>query len=68
MPECACGHFVCVCNILNSHKSDCSFRISSTCAISIECEHGFGVCSICDPCTCGAGIKISDFSDEINEI
>lgn len=47
-----CKHISCVCEILTAHKKGCSFRLASTCAIPIECDHGFDVCPTCDPCTC----------------
>ena len=34
------------------HESNCKFRIAETCAVGIECDHGYDVCPICDPCTC----------------
>lgn len=34
------------------HNERCKFRRSATCAVAIECEHGYVVCPICDPCTC----------------
>lgn len=49
----ACGHLACVCNIIAAHPDPkCRFRVSSTCAVPVECEHGFDVCPTCDPCTC----------------
>lgn len=47
-----CKHLACVCDIIAKHSEDCKFRKSSTCAIPIECQHGFDVCPECDPCTC----------------
>ena len=47
-----CGHIACVCGTQKRHKPKCAFRISATCAVGIECEHGRDVCPICDPCTC----------------
>lgn len=35
------------------HAEACEFFIAETCAIAIECEHGYDVCPTCDPCTCG---------------
>lgn len=49
-----CGHIACVCRIKASHDDGCKFRLSATCAIPIECEHGYDVCPTCDPCTCSA--------------
>lgn len=47
-----CGFISCVCKILAEHAVDCKYRISATCAVPIECEHGCDVCSYCDACTC----------------
>lgn len=47
-----CGHLSCVCRIKKNHSKDCKFRLATTCAVGIECEHGRDVCPICDPCTC----------------
>lgn len=47
-----CKHFACVCKTLEEHHEACLFRGAVTCAIGIECEHGYDVCPICDPCTC----------------
>ncbi len=47
-----CGHIACVCQIRRDHVESCRFRISATCAVGIECEHGRDVCPTCDPCTC----------------
>jgi len=50
-----CQHFACICQIRKDHPDeDCKFRVSATCAVPIECEHGHDVCDICDPCTCVA--------------
>jgi hypothetical protein len=49
-----CGHIACVCVIQDRHKANCRFRISATCPVGIECDHGYDVCPICDPCDCGA--------------
>lgn len=61
-----CRMLVCVCNILKRHSSECRFRISATCAIPIECEHGYDVCPICDVCNCGAGVVEEDFGEKLN--
>lgn len=50
---CTCGHIACVCVIKMIHKPDCKFLKAATCAVGIECEHGYDVCPKCDPCTCG---------------
>lgn len=50
-----CGHLACVCEIKRLHAEDCPFRISATCPVGVECEHGYDVCPECDSCTCGAG-------------
>ncbi len=47
-----CGFISCVCEILKNHEPECKYRISATCAVPIECEHGCDVCSYCDACTC----------------
>lgn len=57
-----CGHFACVCTIRARHKDDCKFRLAAACATPIECDHGRDVCSICDPCTCGAGVTSEDIA------
>lgn len=55
LPGCPeCGHLACVCGIIEAHTDEnCKFRIAATCAYGIECDHGYDVCPICDPCTCG---------------
>lgn len=50
--NCNCGHISCVCEIKAKHKEDCLYRVSATCVVPIECDHGADVCPICDPCTC----------------
>jgi len=52
--NCACGQIQCVCSHVKGHKVKCKFRVSTLCAVPIECEHGFDVCPQCDPCTCGS--------------
>lgn len=53
MPGCnQCGHLACVCIIEQLHKLGCTFRLAATCAVPIECQHGYDVCPTCDPCTC----------------
>lgn len=37
-----------------NHRRDCRLRVATDCAAAIECEHGYDVCPICDPCTCEA--------------
>lgn len=34
------------------HKPDCTFWRALSGPVAIECEHGYDVCPICDPCTC----------------
>ena len=34
------------------HRPDCRRYVSEACAVAVECEHGFSVCSACDRCTC----------------
>lgn len=53
-----CGHLACVCSIKEKHPDpECRFRVSATCAVPIECDHGYDVCTKCDPCTCKGGLK-----------
>ncbi len=53
-----CGHLTIAgenceaCRIRAAHREGCAFRLSATCAIPIECEHGYDVCPTCDPCSC----------------
>lgn len=47
-----CDRIDCVCDILTSHVDGCKFRLSATCPVAVECEHGRDVCPKCDPCTC----------------
>lgn len=47
-----CGHLACVCAVKVKHEPDCLYRKSVTCPVGVECEHGYDVCPICDPCTC----------------
>lgn len=47
-----CDRLACVCPTKKAHHKDCKFRIAVTCAVGIECEHGYDVCPQCDPCTC----------------
>lgn len=49
-----CGHIACVCKIQKIHDEDCKFRVAATCPAAIECDHGYDVCPICDPCTCSS--------------
>ena len=49
----ACGMLACVCDIKAKHKPECRFLLAATCAVPIECEHGYDVCPKCDPCECG---------------
>ena len=58
IPGCTqCGHLSCVCDVLDSHAQDCPYRRAVTCAVAIECEHGYDVCPKCDPCTCNPGAE-----------
>jgi hypothetical protein len=54
-----CKHISCVCSILKEHKPDCAFKRSATCPVPIECDHGYDVCRICDPCYCFNSESIS---------
>ena len=47
-----CRHYSCICTIEKIHKKNCAYRKSITCAIPVECEHGYSVCFDCDPCFC----------------
>ena len=47
-----CGHFACVCEIRRKHDEACRYRRAAAGSVAIECEHGYDVCPICDPCTC----------------
>lgn len=47
-----CEIIGCVCKEAGEHEPECRYRISLLCPVGIECEHGFDVCLICDPCTC----------------
>lgn len=53
VPDCDCGCIVCCCEEARKHKKTCRRRISMTCIVPIECEHGKYVCDICDTCDCG---------------
>jgi hypothetical protein len=55
--DCTCGMLSCVCHLTAGHAKECRYRISLLCPVGIECEHGWDVCPICDPCTCGATAK-----------
>jgi hypothetical protein len=55
-----CQQCPCCCGVRRNHAADCSFRRAVECPVAIECEHGSDVCSICDPCTCGAGLVPGD--------
>lgn len=48
----------CVCAIQKAHAENCPFRRSVCCPVGIECEHGYDLCPICDPCTCGVGFTL----------
>ena len=62
MTVCTCGHVACVCALKSRHGDGCKFRLAATCAVGIECAHGYDVCPTCDPCTCGVGVAVQDFS------
>ena len=34
------------------HAETCPRRTAATCAVGIECAHGYDVCPVCDPCNC----------------
>lgn len=56
-----CGHIMTTdrpceaCGIRRMHRRRCKFRRAAAGAVGIECEHGYDVCPICDPCTCREG-------------
>lgn len=52
--DCDCGLIQCCCEVARRHTKECRFRVSITCAIPIDCVHGYDSCPQCDPCTCGA--------------
>lgn len=53
IPHCpVCDHYACVCTIRAQHEASCRYRRAAASAVGIECDHGFDVCPICDPCTC----------------
>jgi len=37
------------------HATDCPVAISITCAVAIECKHGYDACPQCDVCNCAVG-------------
>ena len=39
-------------SIKDGHDDTCMFRVAASCTIPNECDHGWDVCPICDPCTC----------------
>lgn len=39
-------------------KPQCPMHRAMTCAVAIECEHGYDVCPKCDPCTCGQCLSV----------
>jgi hypothetical protein len=55
VPDCDCGLIQCACAEARKHKVGCRYRTALTCAIPIECDHGFDVCPQCDACTCEMG-------------
>lgn len=55
-----CGQCPCCCGVRKNHAEDCKFRKAVECSVAIECDHGHDVCSECDPCTCGVGLKEDD--------
>lgn len=40
-----------------THRALCPQILASTCAIPVECEHGYDCCPSCDSCTCPANQK-----------
>lgn len=47
-----CGFICCICQVQKEHEPGCTYRLSMQCPVGIECDHGYDVCPICDPCTC----------------
>ena len=50
--DCDCELISCVCVEARVHRENCPYRGAMTCAVPIECDHGYDVCPKCDPCTC----------------
>jgi hypothetical protein len=40
------------------HEPDCKLYHALNCPVAIECEHGYDVCLICDPCNCFSGMVL----------
>jgi hypothetical protein len=40
---------------------DCPLYKAVNCGTPIECEHGYDVCPICDPCTCDISHRTNPF-------
>ena len=50
-----CNRLACVCDVRAAHPNPrCAYLIAVTCAVPIECEHGYDACPECDPCTCAS--------------
>lgn len=55
------------------HRRSCRFRRAMVAPVPVECEHGYDVCSECDPCTCAMLAERSkpaesgDTNNNINE-
>lgn len=47
-----CGFICCICQVQKDHEPGCTYRLSMQCPVGIECDHGYDVCPLCDPCTC----------------
>lgn len=62
--DCDCDQIACICTKAREHKKTCRYRKSLTCPVPIECEHGFDVCPICDPCTCKKAKKKTNLSNK----
>lgn len=59
-----CGHLMVeggdceTCRIRVAHPNPkCRFRVSATCPVPVECDHGYDVCPECDPCTCATATR-----------
>ena len=48
------------------HDLDCPFWRAYNGNVGIECDHGYDVCPICDPCACldGLVLILEEFEDE----
>jgi hypothetical protein len=43
----------CACDVNAAHPNvKCKYRVAAASSVAIECDHGYDVCPLCDPCTC----------------